>query len=164
MISLRKLFQQGGPGSGHHDHRGRPGEQGGSLPEGGGSGGAFESDKDYEKYAAKRRAGVSVKDALKGKFGSFDTPKKTANAISKITGERIGTGFGQRGVLSGRFSKGDAGSIGTALMDGGFEKYSDPYKQDWVTSYKKGSLRVHLDTKGNRITISETSRPSIPYD
>jgi hypothetical protein len=34
-ISLRKLFRQGGPGSGFEGHEGRPGEVGGSVPESG---------------------------------------------------------------------------------------------------------------------------------
>jgi len=31
-ISNRTLTMRGGPGSGHHGHKGRPGEVGGSLP------------------------------------------------------------------------------------------------------------------------------------
>lgn len=34
-----KLVYKGGPGSGHHGHRGLPGKHGGSTPGGGGSGG-----------------------------------------------------------------------------------------------------------------------------
>jgi hypothetical protein len=33
-MPTEKLIQRGGPGSGHHGHRGRPGEVGGSLPSG----------------------------------------------------------------------------------------------------------------------------------
>lgn len=33
MINLRRLFQQGGPGSGNFDHEGRPGQVGGSEPD-----------------------------------------------------------------------------------------------------------------------------------
>lgn len=32
---LRRIINRGGPGSGHHGHRGRPGEVGGSAPGGG---------------------------------------------------------------------------------------------------------------------------------
>jgi hypothetical protein len=36
---LRRIINRGGPGSGHHGHKGRPGEVGGSLPSGKGPSG-----------------------------------------------------------------------------------------------------------------------------
>lgn len=46
-FSLRKLFKQGGPGSGHEGHRGRPGLRGGSQKSSGGArGGADFGDPE----------------------------------------------------------------------------------------------------------------------
>lgn len=73
VFSLRALFQQGGPGSGHHGHRGRKGQEGGSLPGSGGgsrrkgssSGGNWSepklpSDRNYQPED------TSIEDAMKG--------------------------------------------------------------------------------------------------
>jgi len=42
---LRRFISRGGPGSGHHGHRGRPGEVGGSLPAGAGAPGVSISEE-----------------------------------------------------------------------------------------------------------------------
>jgi hypothetical protein len=61
LISLRGLFQQGGSGSGFRGHKGRPGKQGGSLPEGSGDV-KLPSDRNY------KARDTSIEDAMRG-FG-----------------------------------------------------------------------------------------------
>jgi hypothetical protein len=55
----RPDVERGGPGSGHFDHAGRPGEVGGSAPEGSAAG---ERDEDpfYQKYKSRLDEGYSV--------------------------------------------------------------------------------------------------------
>jgi hypothetical protein len=141
-ISLKRLFQQGGSGSGHHGHEGRVGEQGGSLPDSGG--GAVQRGRDK---------GSSPKTAA--------APKKTANTLAKKLKTRFSASSGQKGVLKAYVPKSKMNSIKTSLQADGFEAYSDEFKDDSVTSFKKDSLRIHVTpvetTEGDRlmITISE---------
>jgi hypothetical protein len=76
-ISLRKLFVQGGEGSGHHEHAGRKGEVGGSLPRGGSSPIAEEEEYTLSRKDSTESVRTVNKAAPDRKgYGSFLIDKK----------------------------------------------------------------------------------------
>lgn len=89
---LRRVVQRGGPGSGHHGHKGRPGEVGGSAPDGGG-----QSAKGSETKGPKgggSPSGVSGHPGGPSKIGPPSHDAKPASGAPKtsvgITSSRPG--------------------------------------------------------------------------
>lgn len=156
--SLQKLFQQT-----FEDHEGRPGKVGGSLPRSGGSGGARSSAA--EEVARRRREHARSS-------APQETPKKLSNTLGKSIGEKFSSSSGQTGVLKAYARLNKMETIKTDLWAKGFETYADDLKDNSVTSFKKGSLRVHVTPvetmEGDRlmITITQVSDrlPHVPYD
>lgn len=76
LFMNKKLFQQGGEGSGHTGHAGRPGRRGGSLPRGVDT---IESIEEEEQ--------LSVSKAVEEKFENF---KKRAKLSEDLTVQQFG--------------------------------------------------------------------------
>jgi len=72
---------KGGAGSGHHGHKGRPGEQGGSLPQGSSASAVSATDK----YPIKTKYGSLDKSSLirvaHTQDGDYDIHKRSGHAI-----------------------------------------------------------------------------------
>lgn len=140
FIHKGKLFKHDFKG-----HKGRPGQVGGSLPD-------------------------NTPNVSEGKKSKYETQKKTANELGKTVG---GKGFRRpfdAQYLASYAPKSKMKAIQSKLSEMGFEKYTDDMKQDWVTSFASGKVRVHIsndpDASNLFITVSEAREelPHIPYD
>lgn len=110
------LIERGGEGSGHHGHKGRQGEVGGSLPEGAGS---STEPEDYDAYLAEHGMEATL-NKLKPKFARaaqniYDTWDQNEEGFDP----EYGTGgiCDQIAEQMGWALVGDLGSVGT--VDGG---------------------------------------------
>ena len=168
-FSLRRLFHQGGTGSGNFGHEGRPGLVGGSSDEGSSH---SKSSKERRELRSILSDAEKFEKGLPKKLGEFKTPdteRKTSNAIGKITGIKPSKSYGQKDVYNIRGVKeSKLSTVQSSLENMGFEKYKDPWSRESTLSYRsKNNLIVHIypqEDKTYDMSFTRIEHVPVPID
>ena len=136
---------RGGPGSGHHGHKGRPGERGGSLP---GKGGG-------KKHVGltSARPGREAPEIIKEDMREFEEALRDINGVSNVTVE-FGEGGWEGGSEPTWVISFDGNGDALSLIAGTGKKFN----QDGVLLYEScntGCSPVVNWTFGDSISLSE---------
>ena len=130
MSTFKEWFESwGGPGSGHHGHKGVPGSRGGSVP---GAGGASSSDESLGALAARNQ--LALPSAPK-QFGSVEEARAWADKASiRVIGNSMYEAIEIEALSTLRDLSEEFGKHVSAISFGGEQ-----------SSYNRSDWRINID-------------------